>query len=162
MKLELQHLAPYLPYKLQMKINSRVEWRPNYKERALLKGADATLTTALLDDIQEKVYDSLGKFIPILRPLSDLTREIEHNGKTFTPIEYLIEHYTGGGEGQELRFYEDGCYFYSYRKGIHCICNQGEMIQKLFEWHFDVFSLIKKGLAVDLNTHISNLKSKEI
>ena len=27
-----------------------------------------------------------------------------------------------------------------------------ELVQKLLEWHFDVFGLIEKGLAVDINT----------
>ena len=27
-----------------------------------------------------------------------------------------------------------------------------ETIEKLFEWHFDVFGLIEKGLAIDINT----------
>ncbi len=27
-----------------------------------------------------------------------------------------------------------------------------EVMEKLLSWHFDVFSLIEKGLAIDINT----------
>jgi hypothetical protein len=30
--------------------------------------------------------------------------------------------------------------------------NKHQDVQKLFEWHFDVFGLISKGLAIDINT----------
>ena len=32
--------------------------------------------------------------------------------------------------------------------------------EKLFEWHFDIFGLIEKGLAIDINTlsDVNNLK----
>ena len=130
MKLELKHLAPYLPYGLQMKLNSRVVWRPNHKEKATLKGADATLTTALLDDIQEKVYDSLGKFQPILRPLSELNRE---EISLTLDEHYHLDRIKLG----DTQHYGSLCYV---------------TIIYLAKNHFDFQNLIKKGLAIDINS----------
>lgn len=32
------------------------------------------------------------------------------------------------------------------------IGNEFNMLQKLYEWHFDIYGLIEKGLAIDINT----------
>ena len=75
-----------------------------------------------------------------LRPLSDLTKEIEHNGEKFIPNDILnldIE----GGKGGDIRMIEEG---------EHLIYYVG-LIEYLFEWHFDVFGLIGKGLAISYN-----------
>ncbi|NIV12884.1 MAG: hypothetical protein GWN62_16865 [Aliifodinibius sp.] len=77
---------------------------------------------------------------PILRPLSDLTKEIEHNGERFIPIKNI---------GKTSTFYGDTP-----------ICNIEKdyrlwavwEFEKLLEWHFDIFGLIEKGLAIDINT----------
>lgn len=73
-------------------------------------------------------------FKPILRPISDLTKEIEVNGEKFVPIEKLKQNYIGETIGLNPATW-------SYRS-----------IQKLFEWHFDVFGLIERGDAIDINT----------
>lgn len=77
---------------------------------------------------------------PILRPLSDLTKEIEINGDRFRPIEKLYggDYYTKG--------MNDSISNYQHLKNHYGFYSQ------LFEWHFDVFGLIDAGLAVDLNT----------
>lgn len=35
---------------------------------------------------------------------------------------------------------------------VELTMNQSQLWEKLLEWHFDVFSLIEKGLAIDINT----------
>ena len=73
---------------------------------------------------------------PILRPLSDL-KEGDFG-------EYLIEEfYTLDFEKQILRILEDNRWV-----------NQCDylLIQLLIENHYDVFGLIDKGLAIDINT----------
>ena len=90
---------------------------------------------------------------PILRPLSDLNKEIEHNGDKFIPIEEL-----GYNKEYDVTFYTDGAYFAIYRNGIHCVCAQGKMLLKLIEWHFDVADLISKGQAIDLNQSVNPYK----
>lgn len=147
----IEEIAPRLPYRLQM-----------YKEKSgnirtvcgIKSCGDGDLLFYFTDG--NKHYQSAFNYKLVARPLSDLTRPITVDGETFVPIEYLKEKFTGGGDGQELRFYEDGQYFYSYRNGCHCICAQGEMIQKLISWRFWLGDQDRFGKdIIDINT-ISN------
>jgi hypothetical protein len=131
MKLELKHLAPYLPYGL----------KGVYHESII------TLSLNGFSSATEIGYD-ISLFLkceikPILRPLSDLTIEITHNGQTFVPIEWFEEKYFATDlPAQCERIIEDDRWV-----------NQSSymLIEQLFEWHFDVFGLIEKGLAIDIN-----------
>lgn len=115
MKLELKHLAPYLPYGVMCELQDQGETK-----QAKLCGAYSDNSYAFFDTVEsEHGYDSIK---PILRPLSDLTKEIEHNGKKFIPIQ-ITRNYTDENVSYKL-------------------CD------KLFEWHFDVFGLIDQGLAI--------------
>jgi len=145
-KLELKHLAAYLPYDLLVHstYNGRTE-----KVIGLTKNVVMTVKADCENPVVwNPTYEEIK---PYLRPLSQLTETITHNGETFVPVEKLIKDFTGGGDGMELTFYPDGCYFYAYRNGIHCIVPQGEMIEKLYEWHFDVTgSILSSNLALPL------------
>jgi len=149
MKLELKHLAGYLPYGLKIHyelINDR-------------KQLDWELTC-------DKVYfclDNQNK--PILRPLSDLTKEIEVNGKKFVPYIELAKKYTEmSGYNEDIRIYRNKCYCYSKSSEIEFRFNgrdfvlngklvnaQHHLFLKLHEWHFDIYGLIENGLAIDIN-----------
>tara|TARA_R110000824_G_scaffold34903_1_gene110115 strand:+ start:2193 stop:2585 length:393 start_codon:yes stop_codon:yes gene_type:complete len=127
MKLELKHLAPYLPYGLKTKYQ--------------LSGVIG-LITPQKDEVRDKelTKESITFVLkyckPILRPLSDL-KEGDFG-------EYLIEEfYTLDFEKQILRILEDNRWV-----------NQCDylLIQLLIENHYDVFGLIDKGLAIDINT----------
>ncbi len=147
-KLELKHLAPYLPYELEI-INTIRDLR------LTLKGVQTDL------DIIHSHGKTPIKFIKlVLRPLSDLTKEIEHNGEKFVPLAEIliaipsaafrfkihkntvIECWEDKEDGKHMKFYLDPI------MGM----NEFQHIQKLFEWHFDVEGLIEKGLAIDINT----------
>ena len=73
MKLEIKHLAPYLPYGLMIKVGlaTTAEMTLNKNDRELVD-----ISWVLNNDAYE----------PYLRHLSDLTKEIEHNGEKFVPI----------------------------------------------------------------------------
>ena len=75
MKLQIQHLSPYLPYGLKVRRKS--------SNREII-----------IDMYAYNIYDILQHtsiYKPILRPLSDLTKEIEVNGKKFVPIVELAK-----------------------------------------------------------------------
>jgi len=120
MKLELKHLAPYLPYDLEvLKTN---EENKKIKMRSLKKINNAIYIN--------EIYVHTKKFKPILRPLSDL--------KSCCDIYEMIQEYASG----DLRWVIVG--------------DLGEItystMQLLLQHHFDVFGLISKGLAIDINT----------
>ena len=97
--------------------------------------------------------DGSTKAKPILRPLSDLTKEIEHNGERFVPIDELWGQTLGEIDSNT---YDD--YFFNPDLKTTWICKENVLqlewvvVEKLFEWHFDVFGLIDAGLAIDINT----------
>ena len=134
MKLELKHIAPYLPYGLEFEIN--------IFDQAMKKGimVGANSKEIEFSEIRKTITESFtyDLCIPLLRTLSDLTKEIEHNGEKFVPIERIKE-------SQRHLF---------FRNDIDAPLDglQFSEIQKLFSWHFDVFGLIEQGLAIDLNT----------
>lgn len=79
-----------------------------------------------------------------LRPLSDLTKEIEHNGEKFVPIEWLEDKYYTLDLHKECKsIFEDSRWLTT--------CSW-LLIQHLQNWHFDVFGLIEKGEAININT----------
>lgn len=135
-KLELKHLAGYLPYGLKAKdINTkevRIVTLFHFTYDMNTVGYNHLLHEGLL----------LSKHLPILRPLSDLTKEIELNGEKFVPINELKSQcsYAVGCELDKFIVYK----------------NYGDMhywiIKKLYEWHFDIHGLIEKGLAIEINT----------
>lgn len=92
-KLTINELAPYLPYKLQIcyRVLDLENGNPNtdnpddrMKDCIMIMNG-ARLDQCLLPET-DRWYDKNSVFKPILRPLSDLTREIEHNGKIITPM----------------------------------------------------------------------------
>ncbi|MGV0964921.1 hypothetical protein [Empedobacter falsenii] len=97
----------------------------------------------------------------LLRPLSDLTKEIDHNGERFVPLDELTEGCTVRFSLPNYAEDWDSRTYYSFDKYIEEWIN-GDVhhlnfipfgfIQKLYEWHFDLQRLIEKGLAVDINT----------
>lgn len=133
MKLELKHLAPYLPYNLHGFICTK---RGDNFEVELHLLSQYTLQTS--PSIFGYTYCSYNDFKPILRPLSDLTKEIEYNGERFVPNLH---------KDFKIFVQADMDYFLS-----NIIFAPFIQIQHLFQWHFDVFGLIDAGLAVDMNS----------
>lgn len=139
MKLELKHLAVALAN------NQKVLFFD--KERESNKICDIrelTKDELLISDGEYDYYlTSFDEIKLILKPLSDLTKEITHDGKTFVPIE-RIKTLTDENHFEYIeRFIYD-------TETIEIIPYW--VIELLFEWHLDVFGLIEQGLAVDINT----------
>lgn len=142
-KLELKHLASYLPYGLKCEI---LNYESDYvgEKYGIINGY------YLINGDHHYTFkdrNTAGKnavlIKPILRPLSDLTKEIEHNGKTFIPIESKTVGFLRLKDGKK-RELSRSCFVLEVL--------EYDLVQKLLEWHFDVFGLIEKGLAIDINT----------
>tara|TARA_R110000822_G_scaffold41225_1_gene111947 strand:+ start:117 stop:521 length:405 start_codon:yes stop_codon:yes gene_type:complete len=132
MKLELKHLAPYLPYGLK---NQRAFHKPKVIDGIVGNKVYFGDTVLFINQIE-----------PILRPLSDLTKEIEVDGYKFIPYEddYLSD---------VMCSYESLELLCEYNGNISNDSTIPYTIMSLlFQWHFDVFGLIDAGLAIDINT----------
>jgi len=150
MNLELKHLAPYLPYGLKAKagtIDTIVE------VLGLQKGSESVNNELFIfchktDYLKGYLYECK----PILRPLSDLTKEItcQNVDYPFTPMNELF-----GGWDEELYTSLPNHVQHTYQcsKGkVNSIHLQQWIFQELIKWHFDVFGLIDEDLAIDINT----------
>lgn len=135
MKLELKHLAPYLPYNLKCEI---LDYKCDYvgEKYLTIKGYYLIGDSPYFNFHAGKEYagKNTNNFKPILRPLSDLTKERARLAEIF-------ETYDDSFDPQLL--IEDYRWLNQMPYGL---------IEQLFEWHFDVFGLIEKGLAIDINT----------
>ena len=73
----------------------------------------------------------------ILRPLSELNEEIEHNGEKIVPIEEIGYHHNFSMLNTDQIISDPKRYPFT-------------VVQALLSWHFDVHGLIEKGLAVSM------------
>lgn len=164
MKLDLKHLAPYLPYALRIQV-----WHERKNEPLIVVGFSPVMITEMFIDkrLMESNYNKGIAFKPILRPFSDLTKEIEHNAERFVPIERLFElaypshkfenYYTKKVPNWvSCSHVNTAAEFYYYHNDF--AENSYETVQQLISWHFDVFRLIDKGLAIDVNSLTVNHK----
>ena len=89
---------------------------------------------------------------PICRPLSDLTKPIEHNGEKFVPIESLKDVFML----EWCDLFDDSIdailEFAKYKNFKKIEYLPFCIVQKLVEWKFDIAGLIEKGEAIDINT----------
>ena len=127
MKLELKHLAPYLPYALKIQ-------GITHGEIAELSCCTETSVNITTRSFQYGMWADIFDIKPILRPLSDLTKEINMYGDMVSAYEILPR--------REKEDYKNPIIGYW----------SWDAMQILFEWHFDVFGLIELGLAIDKNT----------
>jgi hypothetical protein len=145
MKLEIKHLAPYLPYGLN----------------GIYKLSDViNLLDGQKDEIRDKklASDCVPFFLsyckPILRPLSDLTKQISDNkGRKFILAKQLWSVSENDEDVFELFGTLPEYWDISLRALISDYRNvdYGD-IQKMLKYHFDIFGLIDQGLAIDINT----------
>lgn len=76
-----------------------------------------------------------------LRPLSDLTKEIEHKGENFIPKKELLSMFNC--IEFDIMAFESDFNNMPY-----------ELVQKILEWNFDIFGLIGEDLAIDINSFV--------
>lgn len=164
-KLKLEHLAPYLPYELKLFYTHTKKIGQISNIYSIGEGFDN-------EDIKISIDFSEGEHIwmykPILRPLSDITKEIIHNEERFVPGLKLVDPEKTEWSRMICEFYNPFARIPTHSKYIRVMHDKlGEIIsinpsnishlpyhtfKNLLEWHFDVFGLIEKGLAIDINT----------
>ena len=158
-EITLKEWSAYLPYSLKVKDEETTE----VFEVAGIN-PDGILIHDNIDGSVEEYSSTILK--PILRDLSDLTKEIEHNGEKFVPIKRITKEYYD--KDNETIFDDENkykiisnkyCYpsngtktshwWLQYKPSIISFDSQDnesclmqyQLLQKLFEWHFNVFQI---------------------
>ena len=144
MELEAKHLAPYLPYGLKLQYIVR----ENVKQTGIMKSIshNESETHPTRVSIEFNNEEHIWMFKPILRPLSDLNKQIKRDENLLvTPSRAfsLVKDEEGNWCDE---FSAD------YGESPTAKVDVTQMNFWLFEYHFDVFGLIKAGLAIDINT----------
>jgi len=142
-RLTIKELAAYLPYEL------KVIGFNNYINKDMVCDlTDRNLWTHV--ENQSK---------PLLRPLSSLTEEIEHNGEMFVPLDELTEGETVSMSLNDYADDWDSRTHYSFKRYVeewvkgdihHMDFLPYGFIEKLHEWHFDTAKLLGRGLAIPI------------
>lgn len=131
MKLELKHLAPYLPYNLRRHCPS--------SNVLIHEFSSIDFTQSMIDFIQKAGWK------PIFRPLSDLRNLMPNSDVCY--ISYMWYEIIGS----DSESFDKDTFFEQCEIGNISFL-PAMVIPKLLEWHFDVFGLIDTGLAIDINT----------
>lgn len=137
-QLTIKEIAPYLNYELNMYCGKLMDTYLIYPILGLANNEFYTYVNGE-DDSMGRIWMDIEQYKakPILYPLSSLTKEITHKGETFVPIEKIKEL----GLGSLPRSLDYKWLYY-------------HQIEKLFEWHFDIFNLGENNLCIyygDLN-----------
>ena len=146
MELTIKHLAAYLPYGLVLYGASDL-WEIDIlgKENICIKNAVHKQIISL--------EDLKCNYSAILRPLSMLDKEIEVNGERFIPIDWFeigddcnnsVDY--GQGNIKLIGLLKD----MAKHKFIQLEYLNYGVVNKLCEWHFDIFGLIDAGLAIEM------------
>lgn len=145
-KLALEHLAKHLPYGLKI-MNHYIDDEHLFEDDKI-STLGATSNCILKSDSSStiSIYSVLEhQFKPILRPLSDLTKEITNNGETLVPVEIIKDLRVKIGDIKNL----DDLWVKTSNPELS---RMRYIPENLIYWHFDVDGLIDKGLAIDVNT----------
>ena len=147
-QIKLEEIVGYLPYRLKYIYKGKIAELVNlhyfysHDEDGNITGK-SECTRVICSRFNEK-QSLITAIKPILRNLSDLTKEIEVNGEKFVPIDFIEEKYYTQKWVEQL----NSC-IQDSRWINHC---EYALIQFLYQWHFDIHNLIERGLAVDINT----------
>lgn len=132
-QLTIEHLAAHMPYDVGAKWNKYP--RKRFKLQGVLYGKPWLIDSSSCTE-KAQIHD----IKLVLRPLSQLTVPITHNGKTFEPMERLKS---------EMPYSIE--IMLSSVSEINPNDTPYGIVTRCLSWHFDVFGLIEAGLAVAMN-----------
>lgn len=164
MKLEIKHLAPYLPNQPFIYFGVLAGYEMiypvlGYQPHKILTYEDGNRGNRIWMDLEQFQYHRL-----VLHPLSSLTKPITHKGETFVPTEWFE---IGDDQGEAVDY---GKYNIKVISSLEAIAKHNihhdiqylpyGVVQKLHEWHIDTENLIGGNLAIDANTLTENPYAK--
>lgn len=185
----LKEIVGFLPYGLPARLSIQGLFNldreyPNENDHKLgvltdFYVCDGKIESAVIKATEKTSYDvEEGDYDIFVRPLSDLTKEVTHNGETFVPIVELFKiainvNYPNfkvrelkieddfycivalDNKNQEIVFgfdNKDKSFGIFYENKTYSVFNQLELFDKLHEYLIDFRDWIKDGLAIDMNT----------
>lgn len=153
-KLELKHICGYLPWGLQVEYNNR-----SCKMEVLYAETDEVYLR--FENCIEGEIADICCIKPLLRPISSLREPLEDGSVPIVDIADLFlkprKHKLLDGKAVSKYGYlefEDSTKRFFERDGsgeLFQPTHSFEMTEYLFQHHFDVYGLIDKGLAINLN-----------
>lgn len=129
-KIELKHLAPYLPYGLKVMMPTKQDSNEPWIEE--MKSIYETRI-----NIYRKKSVVFGEFKPILRPLFDLTED---------DLRRLNNLHSESGKQSGP---SDFTFWYGNTATLQDSINT---LEWLYKNHYDVYGLIERGLAIDIKS----------
>lgn len=137
----LKIYSAYLPYDLKLQhLYQKAKHKPETTLRSWVKPLEP-LDLGCLFPHRKDSFD----WKPILYSMDMLTKEIEHKGERFIPIEKLSEIFNFDFDGDGFQITEDlTIVYHSYSETEGFIFPSNfwlDFYQKLFEWNFNVFGL---------------------
>ncbi|WP_101690732.1 hypothetical protein [Dysgonomonas massiliensis] len=165
MKLELKHIAPYLPYGLKVQATGMSD---THICTVVEVGIEFGLyIRAKQKDNKHWCCSNYWEMKPILRPMSDLYKEINGEVAIVELAKIACKSVGITCDISHINKY-DGTVFlnslteFSYNKGgnfflydgeseTHYLINQFELFDYLFANHYDIYGLIDQNLAINLN-----------
>ena len=139
-----EFMAFSLPYGLKVVVNGK----SNVTGEFVYTLYSAYNDTTVIEVFGESNFKT-DMYKPILRPL-DLTKEIEHNGEKFVPIERLAFEF----RLQMYQFIDGAFYDNNYRRYLDIKEMPFVVVLKLIEWKFAVG--LDKNDYIDVNTMNEN------
>ena len=127
--LELKHLSAYLPYGLKMTRNGFIGQLITLKDDK--ESIAETFEFQVSCSNWWENTDDCNHYKPLLRPLSQLSKEIDHNGDRFVPMDLLAE---------------DSCFYFDKE---YVLRQPYWVVEKLLSWHFDIYQLLENNLAIE-------------
>lgn len=173
MRLEIKHLAPYLPNQPFIYFGVLAGYEMiypvlGYQPHKILTYEDGNRGNRIWMDLEQFQYHRLA-----LHPLSSLTKPITHKGEAFVPmvelltLAYPTNDYSGryGLIDFDTEGYPMAWFRYAAHRSLMIRTSEMESIQtwitnKLHEWMFDTNGLIESGLAIDVTTLTENPYAK--
>jgi hypothetical protein len=125
-QIKLEEIAGYLPYGLKCKCEGLIYEVEGMRKKYIIFNNFGDTLSCYYENVK-----------PLLHPLSDLTREIKANKQEFVPITELGYMNTPQSTLWLIREVKTGSI--SFKKML-----------MLLKWHFDIYNLIDRGLAIDL------------
>lgn len=145
-EIQVEYIAPYLPYKLRMAF--RDSETGNYIEKGTMTSinyfASKTYSTKIAVDFFDSEY--IWMYKPILRPMS-LLFTLNEDGKENEWLCRLYDECINPYPFFENSINNPSDLLYAM-KLLEIAEIPYTIVNKLFEWHFDVFNLIENDLAI--------------